>query len=89
MIERGRWLKLPPKDRLCNCCNILEDEYHVICEYKRYASIRKQYIKPYYITKPSMFKFIQLLNTDNVGEMQRLAVFVKRLFIIHKEHIFN
>ena len=32
MIERGRWLNILPKDRLCTLCNKLEDEFHVICE---------------------------------------------------------
>ena len=27
MIERGRWLKVPRTDRLCVCCNKLEDEF--------------------------------------------------------------
>ena len=39
MIERGRWLKVPRTDRLCVCCNKLEDEFHVICECPRYSCI--------------------------------------------------
>ena len=56
MFERGRCLKVPQPDRLCVCCNKLEDEFHVICECPRYSSIRRLYIKPYYVRKSSMFK---------------------------------
>ena len=35
MIERGRWLNILSKDRLCTLCNKLEDEFHVICECPR------------------------------------------------------
>ena len=78
MVERGRWLKVPRTDRLCVCCNQLEDEFHVICECPRYSRNRKLYIKPYYVRKPSMFKLVALLNTDYVSEMQKLAILIKR-----------
>ena len=32
MIERGRWLNILHKDRLCTLCNNLQDGFHVICE---------------------------------------------------------
>ena len=68
------------EDRLCVCFNKLEDEFHVICECPRYSCIRKLYIKPYYVRKPSMFKLVALLITDNVSEfMQKLAIFIKRV----------
>ena len=80
MIERGRWLNILPKDRLFTLCNKLEDEFHVICECPRYDTCRKLYIKPYFVRKPSMDKLIQLLNTDNTIEMQKLAIFIKTCF---------
>ena len=92
MIERGRWLNILPKDRLCtlsNLCNKLEDEFHVICECPHYETCRKLYIKPYNVRKPSMTKVIQLLNTDNTIEMQKLAIFIKRVYIMYKEVLFN
>ena len=56
-----------------------------ICECPRYSYNRKLYIKPYYVRKPSMFKLVALLNTDNVSEMQKLAIFIKRALMIHKD----
>ena len=48
----------------------------------RYAVLRKKYLKKYYIVKPtcSMYKFVALLNAENIKEQQRLAVFTKSLF---------
>ena len=95
MIERGRWLKIIPDNRLCtgtiaatcltylNCMDhkndawgvdnvsnshVIEDEFHVICICPRYTDIRNEFIKPYYTTRPSMIKFSQLLNTENVRD---------------------
>ena len=89
LIERGRWLSILPADRICTDCNMIEDEYHAVCICTRYVDIRKHYIKRYYRVKPSMFKFVQLLNTDNIKEMQKLAVFIKILFIKYNLYIFD
>ena len=59
---------------------MLEDEYHAICVCSRYTDLRNKFIKPYYVEKPSMFKCIQLINSENVAEMQKLASFIKSLF---------
>ena len=48
-----------------------------------------KYIKSYYVMRASMFKFIQLLNTENVKEMQMLATFIKQIFVIYTQYIFN
>ena len=89
MIERGRWNKIVHKERTCLHCQVLEDEYHVVIVCPKYTAIRKQYIKPYYTTKPCMFKFIQLLKTHNTKEIQLLASFMKRIFIVHKQSLFD
>ncbi len=86
-VERGRWLSIPREDRICSLCCILEDEYHVIVVCPRYKVIRQLYIKPYYSRRPSMFKFAQLLNTNNIKDQQKLAVCVKKIFALHKDTI--
>ena len=87
--EKDKQYQYPRTDRLCVCCNKLEDEFHVICECPRYSCIRKLYIKPYYVRKSGMFKLVALLNTDNVSEKQKLAIFIKRALMIHKVCLFN
>ena len=98
LIERGRWLNILHNDSYAifyffyyifyffTICNKLEDELHVICECPRYDTCRKLYIKLYYVRKPSMAKLIQLLNTDNISEMQKLALFN---FNINEDVIFK
>ena len=89
MIERGRWQKCLHNDRICTECNVLEDEYHAVIICPRYKELRGKYIKSYYVMRPSMFKFIQLLNTENVKEMRMLATFIKQIFAIYTKYIFN
>ena len=43
-IERGRWSKLQLTDRICDLCNIIEDEFHVMIECPRYKKIREKYL---------------------------------------------
>ena len=61
---------------LCNQHDI-QDEYHValICEY--FKNIREKYIKPYYYNRPSMIKFIELMNTPNYKKRFRIMFFFK------------
>jgi hypothetical protein len=84
-VETGRWNNTPLNDRKCQLCNILEDEYHFIIECKLYQELRKKYIKPYYYRYPSMFKAIQLFQSENESELRKLAVFVFKAFEKRKE----
>ena len=83
LVERGRWVK--PKinycDRLCTLCHKhdIQDEYHALMICSRYESLRKKYLKPYYYKRPSVYKFIQLMNTVNKREQFRLMIFTKLL----------
>ena len=63
LIKRGKWLNILHKDKLCTLCSKLENEFHVICEYPRYDTCRKLYIRRYYFRKPSMKK-----KTDSISK---------------------
>ena len=39
-IERGRYCEEKSEERLCNFCNIIEDEIHFLCDCKRYLELR-------------------------------------------------
>ena len=43
MVERGKWIlpKMNFLDRLCNTCHVVEDEYHIVIECKRFDELRK------------------------------------------------
>ena len=87
LIERARWHKMPYHERTCTLCNKhdIQDEYHValICEY--FKNIREKYIKPYYYNRPSLIKFIELMNTPNSKERFRMMLFLKIVFKLYAE----
>ena len=74
-IETGRWTKPNKIIRENRKCSVLEDEYHFMFECKLYNDLRKKYIKPYFLRHCSMFKTIQLLESENKREIQNLAMY--------------
>ena len=65
--EMGRWVNPKPialKNHKCITCNLIEDKFHFILVCPMYTSFR-HYIPKYYTNRPSMFKFIELLNNNN------------------------
>ena len=54
-------------ERICILSNKgkVEDEFHFMLICPHYITIRHQFVKSYYCVRPSMLKFIQLLNTQN------------------------
>lgn len=85
MIERGRWNKLDYVDRICFECNDIEDEYHVVMICKKYNKLRKQYLPQSLYDKPSMFKFINYLNCENVVKLRKLGLFMFHVFKKYEE----
>ena len=91
MVERGRWMnpKVVYEERKYSLCNNrdIEDEYHVsmICSF--FKHVRTKYIKPYYYQRPSMQKFVELLNTTNTRERFRLMLFIKIMFKMYIDTI--
>lgn len=82
-IESGRWVKpnsIPMEERICTFCHVLEDEYHFVIECPVYIDLRKQYIPQYYWRRPSMFKFVELVNSTNRNCIRKLCVFVFHAF---------
>ena len=80
-IETGRYSrpKIDRNNRYCELCgNIeIEDEYHFVIVCTTYIDLRKLYIKKYYTTRPSFFKFCQLMQSQNRNELYNLATFIK------------
>lgn len=81
-IETGRHRNIERSARKCNFCTLdeIEDEYHfvLICPY--YNDLRRIYIKRYFYTRPSMYKFINLLNTTKLKDLNNLAKFLINAF---------
>ena len=89
MVERALWRKdkISYHERTCLLCNIhdVQDEYHIamICEY--FKEVREKYVKQYYYNRPSMVKFIELMNTHNSKERFRFMLFFKIVFKLYAE----
>ena len=82
-IESGRWARptsIPINDPKCVHCNVLEDEFHFVIECKIFIELRTKYIPKYYWKRPSMYKFIKLLNTTKVKLLRNLSVYVYLAF---------
>ena len=77
MIERGRWEK--PKilfrNRLCEACNEIEDEYHVIFKCSRYSDLRGKYIGKNIVKRLSMFRLINLILSEDYVAVRKLGLF--------------
>ena len=68
LVERGRWKSLKLDYELRKLSRDIEDEYNVtlICEH--FVDNKKKYIKRYYHRRPSMAKFVELINTNSDQE---------------------
>ena len=69
LIETGRYgrNRVDRNERRCTLCDTgdLEDECHFILICPKYNDIRKLYLKRHFYTYPSVFKFIQQMQSDN------------------------
>lgn len=87
-IETGRYKNVPLDRRLCPLCTLdVEDEFHFFLKCTYYSHFRTKFLKKYYFTRPSVFKLIQLLSTQNVKELCNLGKFIKNAFDIRKSII--
>ena len=48
-----------------NALYVMEDEYHFVMECQRYMEHRKKYLSKKYWQRPSMFKFVDFINSNN------------------------
>ena len=87
-VETGRWKRplIPYERRFCNVCNMkIEDEYHIIFECPLYEDLRKQLIPYHFRVRPSMYKLISLINSNNDKTIKAFAKFVYLSFKLRKE----
>ena len=82
-IEAGRWARpnsIPLDERKCRTCNAIEDEYHFVIECSLFKEIRSKFIHKYYWKRPSMFKFVDLINSSNQKTIRNLSSFIFQAF---------
>jgi len=88
-IETGRHQNIPRNERICKFCtlNEIEDEYHFVLICPLYDNFRNTLIPVFYRRRPSMFKFLQLLNETKKSILIRLANFCTKAFKLRAENI--
>jgi hypothetical protein len=87
-IESGRWHKpiaTPRANRKCQFCDDIEDEYHFVLICPIYKELRKAFIPHYYYNKANMFKFVELLTTDNINTIRKYCMFIHKSFLLRNE----
>lgn len=78
-IEIGRWQNIPIQDRKCNICNDIGDEFHYLFVCPEFENDRKIYIDNFYINRPSMFKFVSLVTSENTNKLKNLSIFCMKI----------
>ena len=90
LIDTGRYgrNRIIRNERQCALCDTgdLKDEHHFTLVCSKYNDIRKFYLKRYYYTHPSVFKFIQLMQSNNIKELKKLCKYLFEAFNIRKTH---
>ena len=70
--------------RLCTICNLgdVGDEYHYVMLCPVFKEAREEFLTKYFRNKPSVFKYIELVNSTNFKVLRGLARFLNILFSI-------
>ena len=83
-IEIGRHNKIDRQDRKCVRCNLndIEDEFHFVFVCPDYINLRNAYIPKYYSNRPSVLKFIELVQTNNTYMLIQLSIYCIKAFAL-------
>ena len=79
-IERGRWNNTEYVERKCTMCEVIEDEYHFVIECVKFHDLRIKYLPKVLYTKPSMFKFINYLNSKDENSLRKIGLYLHYAF---------
>ena len=86
-IETGRHQKIPIEKRICQTCKEdVEDEFHFMLKCPSYKDLRLKFLKPYYFTRPSVFKLVQLLSSSNTKELCNIGKYLQKAFEKRNNH---
>lgn len=90
-IEAGRYgvNRTERNQRYCTFCDRLdlEDEYHFIIICPTYNDLRHIFLKRFYYVRPSMFKFIELMNCQQYRVMLNLGKFIYQALQVRQSRI--
>jgi len=83
-IVIGRHNTIDRQDRKCIRCNLnnIEDECHFVLVSPDYINLRNAYIPKYYSNRPSVLKFIELVQTNNTSLLIKLSIYCIEAFAL-------
>ena len=80
---------IPLNERICTTCNMLEDEFHFVCECSLFNDLRLVYIPRYYRVRPNMQKFVELLMSERQTLVRNLSVYVYKAFALRNNLVYQ
>ena len=77
-IERGRYSEQRLADRLCNICNVLEDEIHFFCDCSKYTDLRNKMFQNVanHSFESKKEQFIKLMTSTDNTILKPIGLFV-------------
>ena len=86
-IERGRWSrpKIERGNRLCDVCNVLEDERHCLLVCPKFVNERRGKVPVWLNEDPSLNNFIRFLKGENETELKMLGMLCKSVQNEHRK----
>ena len=89
LIERGRWNNTAFENRKCLLCDEIEDEYHFVVVCTKFHDLRIKYLPKMLYQRPSMYKFVNFLNSKNVSDLRKIGLFLHHAFnLYNKDEVF-
>ena len=92
-IETGRHgqNRIDRPERICQVCDTgdLEDEYHFVLVCAAYNELRVKYMNIHFRRNPSVFKFLQLINSSDTTTINNLSYFIYNAFKIRTSRLQN
>ena len=72
--------------RLCSICSLNDvgDEYHYIMICPIFSEAREEFLPKYFCKKPSVYKYLELVNSNNTKTLSGLSKLTNLLFSIFK-----
>ena len=92
MVERARWNKRIPdvSERVCDVCNVVENEYHCLIECPKFVNERLDCV-PFNVlhSHTPVLDFYNFLNCENSIELNKLGLLCYRIQKTYKRELFQ
>ena len=63
----------------------IEDDFHFVIKCPAYSAITSKYISHYFYRRPSVFKYVSLLQSSHFGTLNNLGKYIYFAFALRKQ----